>query len=367
MTDANLAAFLEELTAELMNASTGRLDVRVPVRGDETGPLADAVNHALGSFRGLVLEVRGSSEQLLQRSQRARDGAANVGGAVAEVAQHLVSAHAASQEMLASAQRSHSSVQQCSDVAGRSLEIVREAGTNSQKASEGLDDMRAGMQETSKRIKRLGESCQEIGEVIRLIDDVADQTNVLAVNAAIQSSVAGEAGEGFAIIVEEIRRLSDRARAATREMETLVLAIQTDSGEAVKAAERVTTGVVSASEASARSSGALAKVEQVAERLASAIDGIGGTMEKQGQRAEKVTRDLSVTEKGLGSMQVDCQTVNDALEQIAEVADSIFRIQEPFQVIEDDDSPRPVAPTTTSGTIVLKPGQMKGAASRRRA
>lgn len=113
---------------------------------------------------------------------------------------------------------------------------------------EGMDTIREQIQETAKRIKRLGESSQEIGDIIGLINDIAEQTNVLALNAAIQASAAGEAGRGFAVVADEVQRLAERSSGATRQVEGLVKAIQADTSEAVSSMEQSTANVVSGAE-----------------------------------------------------------------------------------------------------------------------
>jgi len=369
MSDAKQQIFLDELTRLLMRASTGRLDVRAPVRGDETGPLADAANHALGSFRGLVLEVRSGTEQLIQSIGRAREGNDGLGELVEVARAHLATAVTASQEMASSAQRSQASAEQCRDVAARSLEMVREARGDAKQATAELGRMRSSMNETGKRIKRLAESCQEVGDATRLIDDVADQTGVLAVNAAIQASIAG-AGDEFAVVVEEIRRLSEHARAATREIESLVRAIQSDAAEAMKAAERATAELVASGEASDRGDLSLQKAERVAQSLSSAVEGLSGSVSRQGQRAGVIAGEVAGAERGVADLKGGSLAVGVAMEQAAELARALHRAEEPFHVTEEAAPPdrsagRPAGAahgnqTTTGGTIVLKPAQLKG-------
>ena len=108
----------------------------------------------------------------------------------------------------------------------------------------GMDGIRSRIQETSKRIKRLGESSQEIGDIVSLINDIADQTNILSLNAAIQASMAGDAGRGFAVVADEVQRLAERSSAATKQIAALVKTIQTDTNEAVISMEQTTAEVV---------------------------------------------------------------------------------------------------------------------------
>ncbi len=124
------------------------------------------------------------------------------------------------------------------DVARHSVEVAHKGGDAVRRTIDGMNTIRETIQETSKRIKRLGESSQEIGNIVELINDIAEQTNILALNASIQASMAGEAGRGFAVVADEVQRLAERAANATKQIEVLVRTIQTDTNEAVVSMER---------------------------------------------------------------------------------------------------------------------------------
>jgi twitching motility protein PilJ len=143
-----------------------------------------------------------------------------------------------------------------------------------QDAIGGMNAIRDQIQETSKRIKRLGESSQEIGEITELISDITEQTNVLALNAAIQAASAGEAGRGFSVVAEEVQRLAERSADATRQIAALVKAIQTDTQDAVAAMERSTQGVVEGAKLSDNAGTALSEIDRVSRRLAELIEQI---------------------------------------------------------------------------------------------
>ena len=137
-----------------------------------------------------------------------------------------------------------SNAEESAVVAERSVKIAANGANVVNRSIEGMDIIREQIQETSKRIKRLGESSQEIGNIVALINDIADQTNILALNAAIQASMAGEAGRGFAVVADEVQRLAERSASATKQIETLVKTIQTDTNEAVISMEQTTSEVV---------------------------------------------------------------------------------------------------------------------------
>ena len=151
-----------------------------------------------------------------------------------------------------------------------------------------MNEIREQIQDTSKRIKRLGESSQEIGEIVELISDITEQTNVLALNAAIQAASAGEAGRGFTVVAEEVQRLAERSGEATKQIAAIVKTIQTDTQDAVSAMERSTRNVVEGAKLSDAAGQALAEISTVSSNLAQLIEQISAQTEKQAAQAIRV-------------------------------------------------------------------------------
>ena len=147
-------------------------------------------------------------------------------------------------------------------VAERSVSIAKKGGEVVRDTIDGMDTIREQIQDTSKRIKRLGESSQEIGDIVSLINEIADQTNILALNAAIQASMAGEAGRGFAVVADEVQGLAERSAAATKQIASLVKTIQTDTNEAVSSMESTTTEVVKGADLAHNAGVALEEIEK---------------------------------------------------------------------------------------------------------
>ena len=170
-----------------------------------------------------------------------------------------------------------------------------------QNAIAGMNGIRDQIQETAKRIKRLGESSQEIGEIVELISDITEQTNVLALNAAIQAASAGEAGRGFTVVAEEVQRLAERSAEATRQISALIRTIQIDTQDAVAAMERSTQGVVAGTRLSDDAGNALTEIGRVSTQLAELIEDISRTTSDQassaGTVAHSIQRILLVTEQ----------------------------------------------------------------------
>ena len=156
----------------------------------------------------------------------------------------------------------------------------------------GMNEIRTQIQDTSKRIKRLGESSMEIGEIVELISDITEQTNVLALNAAIQAASAGEAGRGFTVVAEEVQRLAERSGEATKQIEAIVKTIQADTQDAVAAMEKSTVGVVEGTKLSDAAGQALTEIQKVSRELADLISRISAQTQMQSTSVTDVTRGM---------------------------------------------------------------------------
>ncbi|HVL35436.1 MAG TPA: methyl-accepting chemotaxis protein, partial [Burkholderiales bacterium] len=284
---ANQDAILR-LLDEIGSLASGDLTVRAQVTEEVTGAIADSINYTIDELRRLVAGINGAAEQVTaatreaqavtaQLLQAAQKQAAEIQGTGQSVAQMTVSMHAVSKSAGDSA-----------DVAKSSLGAAEKGAEAVHKAIQGMNDIREQIQETSKRIKRLGESSQEIGEIVQLISDITEQTNVLALNAAIQAASAGEAGRGFTVVAEEVQRLAERSAEATKHIGAIVKSIQRDTQDAVAAMERSTRGVVEGTKTADEAGEALREIERVSNRLAELIGSISNATQQQAGAAARV-------------------------------------------------------------------------------
>jgi twitching motility protein PilJ len=196
--------------------------------------------------------------------------------------------------MAASIEEVSGNSERCSDVARHSVDIAHKGGDAVRRTIDGMNAIRETIQETSKRIKRLGESSQEIGNIVELINDIAEQTNILALNASIQASMAGEAGRGFAVVADEVQRLAERAANATKQIEVLVRTIQTDTNEAVVSMERSTTDVVGGALLAENAGAALEEIEQVSNQIASLVQNISASARQQAVASGNISKNMQV-------------------------------------------------------------------------
>ena len=196
--------------------------------------------------------------------------------------------------MAASTEEVSGNAERSADVARHSVDVAHKGGEAVRRTIDGMNAIRETIQETSKRIKRLGESSQEIGNIVELINDIAEQTNILALNASIQASMAGEAGRGFAVVADEVQRLAERAANATKQIEVLVRTIQADTNEAVVSMERSTTDVVGGALLAENAGAALEEIEQVSNQIASLVQNISASSRQQASAAQNISRNMGV-------------------------------------------------------------------------
>ena len=184
------------------------------------------------------------------------------------------------------------SAQESANVARLSVDVAQKGARAVTDSVAGMHEIRSQIQETAKRIKRLGESSQEIGEIVDLISDITEQTNVLALNAAIQAASAGEAGRGFSVVAEEVQRLAERSGAATQQIAALVRAIQADTHGAVAAMERSTQGVVAGTRLADAAGQSLAEISSVSQDLAQRVAAIADATQAQARNATQVATSM---------------------------------------------------------------------------
>ena len=171
----------------------------------------------------------------------------------------------------------------------------------------------------------MGESSQEIGDIVSLIDDIADQTNILALNAAIQASMAGDAGRGFAVVADEVQRLAERSSAATRQIETLVRAIQADTNEAVISMEQTTTEVVRGARLAHDAGVALEEIEGVSQNLADLIQSISNAAQQQTTSAAQISLTMNVIQQITNQTSSGSTATADSIGNLAKMASQLRR------------------------------------------
>jgi twitching motility protein PilJ len=291
--ERNQAAILQ-LLDELADLAEGDLRVHASVTENFTGAIADSINFAIDQMRGLVSNINRVSVQVARATDETQATARNLAKASEHQAREITAASTAINEMAVSIDHVSSNAAESAAVADRAVQIANKGAAVVRATISGMDTIRGQIQETSKRIKRLGESSQEIGDIVSLINDIADQTNILSLNAAIQASMAGDAGRGFAVVADEVQRLAERSSAATKQIAALVKTIQTDTNEAVISMEQTTAEVVNGAKRAQDAGVSLEEIENVSTSLAELIQNISNAARQQAASAGHVSNTMNV-------------------------------------------------------------------------
>lgn len=289
--EENQAAILQ-LLDELADLADGDLRVQATVTESFTGAIADSINFSIDQMRGLVSKINETSGRVSSAAEATKRSVSQLSEASQRQAKEIADVSEAVNEMAVSIDMVSYNAAESSSVAERSVDIASKGSLVVQNTIDGMDKIRGQIQETAKRIKRLGESSQEIGDIVALINDIADQTNILSLNAAIQASMAGDAGKGFAVVADEVQRLAERSGAAAKQISALVKTIQSDTNEAVSSMEQTTAEVVQGTRLAQDAGVALGEIEGVSKSLAEIIENISDAARQQAASAGKISNTM---------------------------------------------------------------------------
>ncbi|MCH8531437.1 MAG: methyl-accepting chemotaxis protein [Saccharospirillum sp.] len=325
------------LLDELADLADGDLTTQATVTEDFTGAIADSINFAIDQMRQLVSAINSTAVQVSSAAQETQATAMHLAEASEHQAQEIAGASAAVNEMAVSIDQVSANAAESAAVAERSVAIAKKGADVVQATINGMDNIREQIQETSKRIKRLGESSQEIGDIVSLINDIADQTNILALNAAIQASMAGDAGRGFAVVADEVQRLAERSSAATKQIEALVKTIQNDTNEAVISMEQTVAEVVRGARLAQDAGVALEEIESVSKNLADLIQNISNAARQQASSAGHISNTMNVIQEITSQTSAGTTATAKSIGNLAQLANDLRSSVAGFKLPDGDD------------------------------
>ena len=320
--ERNQTAILR-LLDELADLADGDLTTSATVTEDFTGAIADSINYTIDQLRVLVSQINETAQQVSSAAQSSQSTALTLAEASESQAREISGASAAITDMAVTIDKVSSNARESAAVAQRSVAIANTGAEVVQNTIKGMDNIREQIQETSKRIKRLGESTQEIGDIVSLINDIADQTNILALNAAIQASMAGDAGRGFAVVADEVQRLAERSSGATKQIEALVKTIQSDTSEAVISMEQTTSEVVRGARLAQDAGAALTEIETVSQELAELIETISNAAADQAKSAGQISSTMRIIQEFTSQTSAGTTETAKSIGELAEMTDDL--------------------------------------------
>ncbi len=315
------------LMNELGDLADGDLTIRTTVTEDITGAIADSVNYTIEELSVLVRRINDAASRVTSATESAQQTSKELLEATERQSREIEEVGVTVQRMAHNMTESSKRALESAQVARRSLDSAEKGASAVANTIKGMNEIREQIQETSKRIKRLGESSQEIGEIVELISDITEQTNVLALNAAIQAASAGDAGRGFTVVAEEVQRLAERSAEATKQIAAIVKTIQTDTKDAVGAMEAATRDVVDGTQLSDAAGQALAEIGEVSTEAARLIEQISSDTQNQAAAAIRVAETmkgiLAVTEQTTRGTQQTAVSVGELADLAVELKGSV--------------------------------------------
>jgi twitching motility protein PilJ len=331
LNDRNQEAIMR-LLDEMGSLAEGDLTVKATVTEDMTGAIADSINFAVEQLRSLVATINDTSVQVSASAQETQATAMQLADAAEHQAQEINSASDRISEIASSINQVSQNSADSAEVARRSVQIATNGAGVVRQTIAGMDSIRDQIQETSKRIKRLGESSQEIGSIVELINDISEQTNILALNAAIQAASAGEAGRGFAVVADEVQRLAERSSNATKRIESLVQTIQADTNEAVSSMEQTTSEVVAGARLAEDAGTALGEIEKVSADLSHLIEGISASAAQQSYAATDITQAMNTIQSITAQTSQGASQTAESIGNLAQLASDLRRSVADFKL-----------------------------------
>ena len=324
------------LLSEISALGDGDLTVMAPVTEDVTGAISDAINYAVEQLRNLVITINDSAVELDEKTRDTQCSVRQMVNAAEMQIEQIGSAADSVEEMADSVEVVSKSSNEAAEVAQRSVLIATEGSNIVRETINGMDQIRDQIQETSKRIKRLGESSQEIGSIVELINDISEQTNILSLNAAMRAAAAGEEGRGFTVVADEVQRLADRTSAATKRIEGLVLAIQGDTNSAVNSMEQTTSEVVSGARLAEDAGMALTEIVKVSQALETIIKSISGATHEQAQTAVQINEAMRIIHEISTQTHGSAEHTADSIGRLAEIAGVLRKSAADFRLPNKD-------------------------------
>jgi len=313
------------LLDELSSLADGDLTVQATVTEDITGAIADSINYAIEALRELVTTVNDSSILVDAAAKQTEATSRHLVRSAETQAKQAAAASDSVSKMAASIEEVSGNAERCADVARHAVDVSHKGGEAVRRTIEGMNTIRETIQDTSKRIKRLGESSQEIGNIVELIEEIAEQTNILALNASIEASRAGEASRGFAVVADEVQKLAERSTNATRKIEVLVSTIQSDTNEAIVSMERSTTDVVGGALLAENAGAALDEIEQVSHQIASLVQNISGSARDQSSVSNAINKNMQVLREISAKTTESTTATSSAISKLSELASQLRR------------------------------------------
>ena len=325
------------LLDDVEGAARGDLTVQATVTADVLGAVADAFNLTIQSLREIVRQVKEAAEQVNKGSTDSELFARNQSSEALRMAEELAVTLNSVQMMTESIERVADNAREAEEVARSSSVTALKGGKAVERTVSGIFQIRETVSETARKVKRLAEASQEISKIVLLISQIAERTNQLALNASIQAAKAGEAGRGFAVVADEVRQLADRSGKSLKEIEQIVLQIQSETGSVMTAMEEGIQEVIDVTERAEQAKTALEDIIQVSNRIDTLVRSITADTVEQRENSRAVAQVMQSVELTAQATSHESQRVGGALQSLVGIARGLLSSVERFRIDKGEE------------------------------
>lgn len=325
------------LLDDVEGAARGDLTVQAEVTADVLGAVADSFNLTIQNLREIVEQVSVAARQVSKGSTENETFARSLSADALRQAEELAVTLNSVQVMTESIQRVAESAREAEEVARSASSTALKGGESVERTVAGILAIRETVAETTRKVKRLAESSQEISKIVALISQIASRTNLLALNASIEAARAGEAGRGFAIVADEVRQLADRAAKSSKEIEQIVLQIQSETGSVMMAMEEGTQQVIEGTRLAEQAKRSLEDIIQVSNRIDVLVRSITADTVEQTETSRAVAQVMQSVELTAQETSQEAQRVSGSLQNLVRVARDLLTSVDRFKVNASKD------------------------------
>ncbi|MFS8896485.1 methyl-accepting chemotaxis protein, partial [Synechococcus sp. R3-13] len=308
------------LLDDVEGAARGDLTVRAEVTADVLGAVADSFNLTIRSLRDIVSQVKRAAAAVNDAALQNEDFARSLSADALRQAEEISNSLNSIQEMTDSIQQVASNAREAANVTAQATEAASRGGEAVDRTVRGILEIRETVAETTRKVKRLAESSQEISKIVALISQIASRTNLLALNASIEAARAGESGRGFAIVADEVRQLADRAAKASKEIEQIVLQIQSETSNVMTAMEEGTQLVIEGTRRAEQAKNSLDEIIEVSRRIDELVRAISQATVQQTETSRSVAQVMQSVELTANETSKEAQKVATSLQQLVSIA-----------------------------------------------
>ncbi len=320
------------LLDDVEGAARGDLTVQAEVSADVLGAVADSFNSTIHNLREIIQQVKTAAQQVNKGATDSEAFARDLSSDALRQAEQLAVTLNSVQVLTDAIQRVAESAKEAETVARSASATAQKGGEAVDRTVEGIMEIRQTVAETTRKVKRLAESSQEISKIVALISQIASRTNLLALNASIEAARAGDAGRGFAIVADEVRQLADRIAKALKEIEQVVRQIQTETGSVMTAMEEGTQQVIQGTNLAEQAKNSLNDIVQVSNRIDTLVRSITADTVQQTETSRQVASVVQSVELTAQATSQEAQRVSGSLQSLAGVAGDLLHSVDRFRV-----------------------------------